>query len=94
MSDGNRIRAIREAFAAEDVVIAEVGAWRNMLDPDLAKRAANLAYVTERLALSDAVGARCCVDIAGSFNPTVWYGPTRGISRRSSSISQSRTAAP
>jgi sugar phosphate isomerase/epimerase len=75
VSDGDRIRAIREAFAAEDVVIAEVGAWRNMLDPDLAKRAANLAYVTERLALSDAVGARCCVDIAGSFNPTVWYGP-------------------
>jgi sugar phosphate isomerase/epimerase len=74
-SDSDRIRAIREAFAAEDVVIAEVGAWRNMLDPDLAKRAANLAYVTERLALSDAVGARCCVDIAGSFNPTVWYGP-------------------
>ena len=31
--------------------------------------------MTERLALADAVGARCCVDIAGSFNPTVWYGP-------------------
>ena len=46
-----------------------------MLDPDPAKRAANLRYVTERLALAEAVGARCCVDIAGSFNPTVWYGP-------------------
>ena len=46
-----------------------------MLDPDAAKRAANLAYVTERLALAEAVGARCCVDIAGSFSPTVWYGP-------------------
>ena len=75
MDDGDRIRAIREAFAAEDVVIAEVGAWRNMLDPDAQKRAANLRYVTERLALAEAVGARCCVDIAGSFNPTVWYGP-------------------
>ena len=67
-SDGDRVRAIRDAFAAEDVVIAEVGAWRNMLDPDLQKRAANLAYVTERLALAEAIGARCCVDIAGSFN--------------------------
>jgi len=75
VGDGARIRAIRQAFAAEDVVIAEVGAWRNMLDPDQKTRTANLAYVTERLALADAVAARCCVDIAGSFNPTVWYGP-------------------
>lgn len=74
VGDSDRIRAIRAAFAAERVVIAEVGAWRNMLDPDAAKRAANLRYVTERLALAEAVGARCCVNIAGSFNPTVWYG--------------------
>ena len=68
-TDGDRVRAIREAFKAENVVIAEVGAWRNMLDPDPQKRAANLAYVTERMALAEAVAARCCVDIAGSFNP-------------------------
>lgn len=74
-TDRDRIRAIREAFAAENVVIAEVGAWRNMLDPDAAKRAENVAYVTERLALAEAVGARCCVDIAGSYNPKIWYGP-------------------
>jgi sugar phosphate isomerase/epimerase len=73
-SDGNRIRAIRDGFAAEDVVIAEVGAWKNMLDPDAEARRANLEYVTERLALADAVGARCCVDIAGSYNPKYWYG--------------------
>jgi sugar phosphate isomerase/epimerase len=75
IKDGARIRAIREAFAAENVVIAEVGAWRNMLDPDPQKRAANLGYVSERMALAEAVAARCCVDIAGSFHPTVWYGP-------------------
>jgi sugar phosphate isomerase/epimerase len=72
-----RIRAIRDAFSAENVVIAEVGAWKNMLDPDAAARRANLEYVTERLALADAVGARCCVDIAGSFNPKIWYGMDR-----------------
>jgi sugar phosphate isomerase/epimerase len=72
--DGDRVRAIRAAFGAENVVIAEVGAWRNMLDPDPQKRRDNLSYVTERLALAEAVGARCCVDIAGSYNPTVWYG--------------------
>lgn len=69
------MRAIREAFAAEGVVIAEVGAWRNLLDPDAAKRKENLQYVIERLELAEGVGARCCVDIAGSYNPTVWYGP-------------------
>src|SRR5450432_1787245 len=73
-TETERIRAIRDAFAAENVVIAEVGAWKNMLDPDAATRRANLDYVTERLALADAVGARCCVDIAGSFNPKYWYG--------------------
>ncbi len=66
---------VEKALAGENVILAEVGAWKNMLDPDPAARAANLAYVQERLALADAVGARCCVDIAGSFNPKVWYGP-------------------
>src|SRR5260221_4097994 len=33
---------IQKGFAAENVVIAEVGAWVNMLDPDAEKRRANL----------------------------------------------------
>jgi sugar phosphate isomerase/epimerase len=73
--DTARVREIEKAFAAENVVIAEVGAWVNMLDPDADKRAKNLHYVAERLALAEAVGARCCPDIAGSYNPKVWYGP-------------------
>ena len=73
--DTARVREIERAFAAENVVIAEVGAWVNMLDPDTAMRAKNLRYVIDRLALAEAVGARCCPDIAGSYNPTVWYGP-------------------
>ena len=72
--DKDRIRAIQQAFSKHDVIVAEVGAWVNMLDPDTEKRRTNLEYVTERLALAEAVGARCCVDIAGSFHPTVWYG--------------------
>ena len=75
IQDGDRIRAIEKAFTEANVVIAEVGAWKNMLDPDSDKRRENLAYVTKRCALADAVGARCCVDIAGSYNPTEWYGP-------------------
>lgn len=75
LTDKDRISAILKAFAARDVAIAEVGAWVNLLDPDMEKRRKNLAYVTERLALAEELGARCCVDIAGSFNPNVWYGP-------------------
>jgi len=75
LSDSDRIRAVAEAFAREDVVIAEVGCWCNLLDTDPAKRKQNLENVTEGLALAEAVGALCCVDIAGSFNPTSWFGP-------------------
>ena len=75
LKDPDLIRAIQKAYAAENVTIAEVGAWKNMLDPDTEKRRQNLEYVTERCALAEAVGARCCVDIAGSYNPDSWYGP-------------------
>jgi len=75
VQDTDMLRAIDRAFAAQNVCISEVGAWKNMLDPDAEKRRQNLAYVTERCALAEAVGARCCVDIAGSFNPDSWYGP-------------------
>ena len=75
--ESEKIRAIREGFAAENVIVAEVGAWKNMLDPDAAARKANVEYVSERLAVADAVGARCCVDIAGSYNPKFWYGMHR-----------------
>jgi len=77
LDDTARIRQIERAFAKHDVVIAEVGRWCNLLDADPQKRAANLKRVTEGLALADAIGARCCVDIAGSFNRDVWYGPHR-----------------
>src|SRR5579863_9624758 len=41
-ADTDRVRAIEKAFAAHNVVIAEVGAWKNMLDPDEQKRKENL----------------------------------------------------
>ena len=75
LDDADLLRAIEKAFAGENVAIAEVGAWKNMLDPDAQKRGQNLEYVVQRCALAEAVGARCCVDIAGSFNPDSWYGP-------------------
>jgi sugar phosphate isomerase/epimerase len=75
LKDKDRIKAIIKEFAAQDVALAEVGAWVNMLDPDPEKRAKNMAYVQERLALAEELGTRCCVDIAGSYNPKSWCGP-------------------
>jgi sugar phosphate isomerase/epimerase len=75
LDNDTRIGDISKAFAKHDVVIAEVGRWCNLMDADPEKRKANLKAVTDGLALADAVGALCCVDIAGSFNPDVWYGP-------------------
>jgi sugar phosphate isomerase/epimerase len=75
LNDPSAIRATREAYERAGVVIAEVGRWVNLLDRDPEKRAAHLKLVTEGLALADEMGALCCVDIAGSFNETVWYGP-------------------
>ena len=70
-----RVRAIREAFTRHDVMLAEVGVWNNMLDPDLTQRAANVEANVRALALADELGARCCVNIAGSFSATRWDGP-------------------
>ena len=75
LKEKQKIEAIIKEFAAQDVTLAEVGAWVNMLDPDPVKRRKNMDYVQERLALAEELGARCCVDIAGSFDPKVWYGP-------------------
>lgn len=82
LAEPERLKAIEKAFATENVVIAEVGAWRNMLDADPAKRKENLDYVIDRLALAEAIGACNCVNIAGSFNPKQWDGPdARNLTR-------------
>ncbi len=78
LSDRERIAALRAECASRDLVIAEVGAWVNLQDPDPNRRRANFQLVAERLSLADELGALCCVDIAGSWNPEVWYGPHPG----------------
>lgn len=68
------VGAYAQAAAQADLVIAEVGAWSNPLSPDDAVRAAALDKCRKALALADAIGARCCVNIAGSRGPK-WDGP-------------------
>ncbi len=67
-----------EAYAAAarkaDIVIAEVGAWSNPLSPDAATATAAIEKCKASLALADRIGARCCVNIAGSRGKK-WDGP-------------------
>jgi sugar phosphate isomerase/epimerase len=78
VTDTDRIAGLVREFARQDVVIAEVGAWKNTLDPDPEKRRSNMTYVTGKLALAELLGARNCVDIAGSYNPDMgWRKPKK-----------------
>ncbi len=67
LKDTAGIRAVREAFAAEDVTIAEVGFWENLVDTESATRQQHRQSMTEALALAEELGAVCAVDIFGSY---------------------------
>ncbi|SFB57629.1 Sugar phosphate isomerase/epimerase [Cohnella sp. OV330] len=68
------VRAYVRAAEANDITISEVGAWSNPISADEAVRQEALAHCKRRLALADTVGARCCVNIAGSRGEQ-WDGP-------------------
>ena len=71
-------RACEAAAARHDVVIAEVGAWHNNpISPDDATRETSIANCIAALDLADRVGARVCVNVAGSRGDT-WAGPHPG----------------
>ena len=72
--DQATIRAFERAAERAGIVIAETGAWSNPLSPDEAIRQAALEKCRTMLALADEVGARCCVNIAGSCGAK-WDGP-------------------
>ena len=55
-------------------MIAEVGVWNNPLSADEAERRRAIELCQQKLALAEAIGARCCVNISGSRGE-VWDGP-------------------
>jgi sugar phosphate isomerase/epimerase len=75
IGDAARLADIEKAFAAENVTIAEVGIWRNLVTRDDAVRKAHREIAAEKLAIADAVGARCAVSYIGSYEPGSDYGP-------------------
>ena len=71
------IRAYEAAARKGDIVIAEVGAWSNPLSADAAVAKQAFQKCVDALALAEAIGANCCVNVSGSKNPTHWSGPHR-----------------
>lgn len=74
-ADDDLVDAYLRAAAANDLVIAEVGAWSNPLSRDAEQAQQALALCQRQLALAERVGARCCVNITGSRGPK-WDGPS------------------
>lgn len=68
------IAAYQEAAEAHDLIIAEVGVWNNPLALDPAEQKAARERCVEQLRLAEAVGARCCVNVAGTFGGAIWDG--------------------
>jgi len=76
-TDSALIKAYQTAASKNDIVIAEVGAWSNPIDPDQEKAEKAIKKCIDSLALADEIGANCCVNVSGSRNPKHWAGPHR-----------------
>jgi sugar phosphate isomerase/epimerase len=69
------IRRFAEAAEKADILIAEVGAWSNVLaDSDRGSRLEAMARSKRALYVADESGARCAVNISGSRGKK-WDGP-------------------
>ena len=67
LEETETIKKIRKAFEAEDIMIAEVGYWENLLDTEPEERKNTRQVMVNALALAEELGARCAVNILGSY---------------------------
>ncbi|MCR5799338.1 MAG: sugar phosphate isomerase/epimerase [Lachnospiraceae bacterium] len=77
-ADEKDITAYKEAADRAGLVIAEVGVWRNTLAVDLEERSRMIDYAADQLSLAERIGARCCVNVAGTPHGPRWDGGYAG----------------
>ena len=64
--------ALRAACDRHGVVIAEIGVWKNVFDPDPEAAKDALEFAKGQLRLADELGIPCCVNIAGTSGSAGW----------------------
>lgn len=74
-------REYLQCIKENDLLIGEVGVWRNCMSLDPAEREKNIAYAIGQLELAEEVGANCCVNIAGAWSE-LWDGYHPGHATR------------
>jgi sugar phosphate isomerase/epimerase len=67
LKDRELIRAAREAFEKEHIMLAEAGYWENIMDTEAESRAFHRARQVEALCLAEELGAVCSLNIFGSY---------------------------
>lgn len=67
LNETEKIKDIRKAFEMEDIIIAEVGYWSNLLDTEPETKRSNIAGMLEAYRLAEELGARCVVGLTGSY---------------------------
>lgn len=68
------IQAYVQAAKEYGLLIAEVGIWRNPLAMDVSRRQEARERSAGQLRLAEAIGAKCCVNVAGTMGGPVWDG--------------------
>ena len=66
-----------DAAHDNDLLIAEVGIWRNVLATDRQEREEARARAVRQLKLADEIGALCCANTSGTYGGPVWDGGYR-----------------
>ncbi len=73
-----KIEGYRKASEDNNLLIAEVGIWRNVLAADMEERKKAMDYSIGQLLLADELKANCCVNIVGTSYGPVWDGAYAG----------------
>jgi sugar phosphate isomerase/epimerase len=74
-TDPDLCGAFKASLVKHDIVLAEVGIWKNALSPNPVEAKAAFDYAVRRLQTAEELEARCAVNIAGSWCETNWDGP-------------------
>ena len=61
------VQSYVKAAKDHDLLIAEVGVWRNPVSPFEDVRTDAIEYAVGQLRLADSIGANCAVNVAGSM---------------------------